>query len=136
MRKCENLFSMLAAAGVTLSTAASAFAAGAETDIYGGRGGGTWDWDGAFKIVNLRTVAWDQMCNAEGIYAFVQIHDWAGTTEVGRVEDEGGCSGGHEEHNGYWENTRGRIEGVTVKLCRDSDGDDECVGTYYDNPNN
>jgi hypothetical protein len=112
----------------------TALAAGGEQDIYGGRGGAMWDWSGRYNLVNLRTVAWDQACNAEGIYAFARVHDFQGYTDIGGVSDD--CSGGHSERNGMsWYNSRGRIEGVTSFVCRDKDGSDECVGQYYGNPN-
>lgn len=131
----QRVTSLVATCAISMAFAATAAAEGREFDVYGGRGGATWDWQDRYSIVNLRVVAWDQACNAEGIYAYVRIHDSHGTNDIGRVDDKGGCQGGHEERNGMtWDNTRGRIDGITVFLCRDNDGSDECVGEYYENP--
>lgn len=112
---------------------ALAWDAGGEFDIFGGRGGAMWDWDSPYKIVNLRTVAWDRSCNAEGIYAYAIVHDQDEDENIGHVYDN--CEGGHNELNGmYYDNLRGPIIGVTAQVCRDVDGPDECNGQYYENP--
>jgi hypothetical protein len=136
MRKIRTTMTALGvAAAVMVMSTGTAFAAGTEYDIYGGRGGATWDWFSRYEIRNLRTVAWDRMCNAEGIYAYVIVHDFQGTRKIGGVEDSGGCNGGHQERNGMsWYNSRARIEGITIRLCRDTNWSDECVGAYIANP--
>ncbi|HEX8867327.1 MAG TPA: hypothetical protein VF821_16840 [Lentzea sp.] len=119
-------------ASMTLVNVGSASAAGGDwLQLPGGKGKISWQWSSnRANLDNVYKTAWDTQCNDQGIYTYIKVTNELSYSKEGpRVNDS--CSGGETTVGpSNWRDVA-NIRRVTVVVCRDNAGWDECTSRDY-----